>query len=46
MGATHHWDLGDRDNWSALMLTEMLAALVLFVAVMAGLWIILATLLD
>ena len=46
MGATHHWDIGDRDNWSALMLTEMFASLVLFLAVIAGLWMILASLID
>jgi hypothetical protein len=46
MGATHHWDIGDRDNWSALMLTEMVASLVLFLAVIAGLWIILASLIN
>ena len=44
MGATHHWDIGDRDTWSALMLTEMFASLVLFLAVIAGLWMILALL--
>jgi len=46
MGATHHWDIGARDNWSALMLTEMVASLVLFLAVIAGLWIILASLIN
>ena len=43
MSASRHWDIGDRDNWSTLMLTEMLGALVLFLAVIAGVWVMLAT---
>lgn len=35
---------GDRHHWSALVLTEMVAALVLFLAAIGGLWIILSTL--
>lgn len=44
MGSTYHWDISDRDNWSFLMLGEMAAAFVLFLAVIAGLWVILASL--
>ena len=44
MSAWHPPGGGERDHWSALVLTEMVAALVLFLAAIGGLWIILGTL--
>jgi hypothetical protein len=44
MRVLHPFDIGDRNQWSALMLTEMAAAMALFLGVIAGLWFILGTL--
>ena len=44
MRATHQFDISDRSNWSTLMLTEILAAMALFLAVVASVWAILGTL--
>ncbi len=41
---TPQFELWDRNNWSPVMLTEIVAAMALFLAVIAALWFILGTL--
>ncbi|MDF1597101.1 MAG: hypothetical protein P1T08_13565 [Acidimicrobiia bacterium] len=38
------FDVSGRNHWSALMLTEIVAAMALFLAVIASVWFILGTL--
>ena len=40
----HPYSVSDRNRWSALMLTEIVAAMALFVAVVAAVGFILGTL--